>query len=165
MRSDPPIRRTRCSRTLPTPTRDSSGCRVSSRSEPVSDWTALTIHETVKALRDGRVTARALVEAYLERITRFNETLGAYLTVAATTARTQADIADERFRRGDPLRPLEGVPLAIKDVLCTRGIRTTCGSRILDNFVPPYDATALVRLARDGAIVLGKTNCDEFAMG
>jgi aspartyl-tRNA(Asn)/glutamyl-tRNA(Gln) amidotransferase subunit A len=131
----------------------------------VSDWTTLTIHETVKALRDGRVTARALIEAYLERIARHNETLGAYLTVAAATARAQADLADERFRRGEPLRPLEGVPLAIKDVLCTRGIRTTCGSRILDDFVPPYDATALVRLAGDGAIVLGKTNCDEFAMG
>jgi aspartyl-tRNA(Asn)/glutamyl-tRNA(Gln) amidotransferase subunit A len=131
----------------------------------VSDWTALTIHETVKALREGRVTARTLIEAYLERIARFDETLGAYLTVAATAARTQADLADERFRRGEPLRPLEGVPLAIKDVLCTRGIRTTCGSRILDNFVPPYDATALVRLTGAGAIVLGKTNCDEFAMG
>ena len=72
---------------------------------------------------------------------------------------------DERRRRGEPLRPLEGVPLAIKDVLCTRGIRTTCGSRILDNFVPPYDATAVARLIGAGAIVLGKTNCDEFAMG
>jgi aspartyl-tRNA(Asn)/glutamyl-tRNA(Gln) amidotransferase subunit A len=131
----------------------------------VSDWTRLTIHETVKALREGRVTARALVEAYLGRITLLNDTLGAYLTVAAASARARADAVDERFRRGDPLRPLEGVPLAIKDVLCTRGIRTTCGSRILDTFVPPYDATALVRLAGDGAIVLGKTNCDEFAMG
>ena len=131
----------------------------------MSDWTALTIHETVKALRDGRVTARALVEAYLERIARFDGTLGAYLTVAAPTARAQADLADDRFRRGEPLRPLEGVPLAIKDVLCTRGIRTTCGSRILEHFVPPYDATAVVRLAGAGAIVLGKTNCDEFAMG
>src|SRR5215470_1908596 len=164
-RSDPRIRPTPCSRMLPTRTRGNSACRASSRSEPVSDWTTLTIHETVKAMRDGRVTARALVEAYLERIVRFNETLGAYLTVAAASARAQADLADERFRRGGPLRPLEGVPLAVKDVLCTRGIRTTCGSRILDDFVPPYDATALVRLGGDGAIVLGKTNCDEFAMG
>jgi aspartyl-tRNA(Asn)/glutamyl-tRNA(Gln) amidotransferase subunit A len=131
----------------------------------VNDWTRLTIHETVKALRDGRVTVRALVEAYLGRIAQLNETLGAYLTVATSTARAQAEAADERFRRGDALRPLEGVPLAIKDVLCTRGIRTTCGSRILDGFVPPYDATALVRLTGVGAIVLGKTNCDEFAMG
>ena len=131
----------------------------------MTDWTGLTIHETVKALRAGRVTARALVDAYLGRITRLNETLGAYLTVATASARAQADAVDERFRRGDPLRPLEGVPLAIKDVLCTRGLRTTCGSRILEGFVPPYDATAVVRLVGDGAIVLGKTNCDEFAMG
>src|SRR6185503_10236829 len=108
----------------------SSGCRASSRSEPVTDWTGLTIHETVRALGEGRVTARTLVDVYLGRIARLNDALGAYLTVAAEPARAQADAVDERRRRGDPLRPLEGVPLAIKDVLCTRGIRTTCGSRI-----------------------------------
>src|SRR6185436_19712772 len=153
------------SRTPPTRGTASSACHASSRSEPVTDWTGLTIHESVRALRDSRVTARALVDAYLGRIARFDDTLGAFLTVAAESARAQAEAVDERHRRGEPPRALEGVPLAIKDVLCTRGIRTTCGSRILDNFVPPYDATAVARLMGAGAIVLGKTKCDEFAMG
>ena len=129
------------------------------------DWTGLTIHETLAALRAGRVTARALVEAYLARLARLDPHLGAYLTVAADSARAQAALTDERLARGEPARPLEGIPLAVKDVLCTRGLRTTCGSRVLAEFVPPYDATVLVRLVADGAIVLGKTNLDEFAMG
>ena len=129
------------------------------------DWTRLTIHETLAALRQGAVTASALVEAYLARIDMLNDALGTYLTVARDAAWAQAALVDERLHRGEPLRPLEGIPLAIKDVLCTRGLRTTCGSRILEHFVPPYDATALVRLAGVGAIVLGKTNLDEFAMG
>ncbi len=130
-----------------------------------ADWTHLTIHETLDALRSGAVTAGALVEAYLGRIAALNEGLGAYLTVADASARAQAVAVDERLRRGEPLRALEGIPLAIKDVLCTRGVRTTCGSRILAEFVPPYDATVMVRLAAVGAITLGKTNMDEFAMG
>jgi aspartyl-tRNA(Asn)/glutamyl-tRNA(Gln) amidotransferase subunit A len=131
----------------------------------VDAWTRLTIHETVAALRERAVTAVALVESYLSRIPAIDATLGAYLTVAGEAARAQAAAVDEQLRRGGPVRPLEGVPLAVKDVLCTRGIPTTCASRVLAGFVPPYDATVLVRLSGDGAIVLGKTNCDEFAMG
>ena len=129
------------------------------------DWTTLTIRGVLDGLRRGAVTARALVDAYLERIEALNESLGTYLTVAAEAARAQAASVDDRVRRGDPLRLLEGVPLALKDVLSTRGVRTTCGSRILAGFVPPYDATVVTRLAGAGAIVLGKTNMDEFAMG
>ena len=129
------------------------------------DWTTLTIHGVLDGLRRGAVTARALVDAYLERIEALNGSLGTYLTVTAEAARAQAALVDQRARRGDPLRPLEGVPLALKDVLSTRGVRTTCGSRILAGFVPPYDATVVTRLAGAGAIVLGKTNMDEFAMG
>jgi aspartyl-tRNA(Asn)/glutamyl-tRNA(Gln) amidotransferase subunit A len=131
----------------------------------VAGWTRLTVHETLEALRERRLTATELVEAYLARVDALDDALGAYLTVAAETARAQAAATDERLRRGEPLRPLEGIPLALKDVLCTRGLRTTCGSRILAGFVPPYDATVVVRLAAAGAIVLGKTNMDEFAMG
>ena len=129
------------------------------------DWTTLTIHGVLDGLRRGAVTARALVDAYLERIEALNGSLGTYLTVTAEAARAQAASVDDRARRGDPLRPLEAVPLALKDVLSTRGVRTTCGSRILAGFVPPYDATVVTRLAGAGAIVLGKTNMDEFAMG
>jgi aspartyl-tRNA(Asn)/glutamyl-tRNA(Gln) amidotransferase subunit A len=131
----------------------------------VTDPTRLSIHETVAALREGRVTAAALVEAYLARIAAHDGTLGCYLAVAAAAARAQAAAVDARLRRGDPPRALEGVPLAFKDVLCTRGVPTTCASRILAGFVPPYDATAVARLLAAGAILLGKTNCDEFAMG
>jgi len=129
------------------------------------DWTRLTIHEARDALRTGAVTASGLVDAYLARIAALDPTLNAYLTVAGESARAQAAAVDDRVRRGEPVRPLDGIPLGIKDVLCTRGLRTTCGSKILAEFVPPYDATVLVRLAADGAIILGKTNMDEFAMG
>jgi aspartyl-tRNA(Asn)/glutamyl-tRNA(Gln) amidotransferase subunit A len=129
------------------------------------DPTRLTIHEVLEALRERRLTATALVEAYLARIAALDGTLQAYLTVTAEQARAQAAAADVRLQRGEPMRALEGIPLALKDVLCTRGVRTTCGSRILAEFVPPYDATAVLRLQAAGAIVLGKTNMDEFAMG
>jgi aspartyl-tRNA(Asn)/glutamyl-tRNA(Gln) amidotransferase subunit A len=126
--------------------------------------TDLTMTEALDRLRDGTITAQALTEAYLDRITRLNPLLNAYLTVIADRALAQAAEADARRARGEDA-PLLGIPVAIKDVLCTEGVQTTAGSRILEGFIPPYTATAVRRLVEAGAIILGKTNTDEFAMG
>ncbi|HEX3177107.1 MAG TPA: Asp-tRNA(Asn)/Glu-tRNA(Gln) amidotransferase subunit GatA [Methylomirabilota bacterium] len=123
------------------------------------------MHELTAAFRRGETTPSAVTEAFLARIEKLDSKLGAYITVTRDHARAAAAAADARYRDGRPRSPLDGAPLAIKDVLCTRGITTTCGSRILEKFVPPYDATIVTRLAQAGAIMLGKANMDEFAMG
>jgi aspartyl-tRNA(Asn)/glutamyl-tRNA(Gln) amidotransferase subunit A len=123
------------------------------------------IHELTGAYRRGETTPSAVTAAYLSRIEDLDGRIGAYLTVLRDDALAAARAADQRYRDGAPLGPLDGVPLALKDVLCTRGVPTTCGSRILAGFVPPYDATVVARLKAGGAVVLGKTNMDEFAMG
>src|ERR1700675_3200285 len=105
--------------------------------------TSLTIHELGARLRRREVTSADATRAYLGRIEALDPRVKAYLTVTAESALRQAAEADARFKAGTPRGPLDGVPLAVKDVLCTRGIRTTCGSKILEGFVPPYDATAV----------------------
>ncbi|MCB0042782.1 MAG: Asp-tRNA(Asn)/Glu-tRNA(Gln) amidotransferase GatCAB subunit A, partial [Caldilinea sp.] len=124
----------------------------------------LTIHEALTGMRQGDFSAVDLTQALLERIALLDGQVKAYLTVTAELALEQAAQADARRAAGGEA-PLLGVPLAIKDVLCTAGVRTTCGSRILENFVPPYTASAVQRLADAGMVMLGKTNTDEFAMG
>jgi aspartyl-tRNA(Asn)/glutamyl-tRNA(Gln) amidotransferase subunit A len=127
--------------------------------------TEKTIHELTAAYRSGEATPTAVAEAYLARIAKLDREVGAYLTVTRDQALAAAGAADARYRAGAPRSPLDGVPLALKDVLCARGAPTTCGSKILADFVPPYDATVVERLRAAGAVFLGKANMDEFAMG
>src|SRR5438445_9684439 len=125
----------------------------------------LTIDEIRGAIIDDRTTATALATEFYDRIRKEDSEIGAFLTLCEDRALKQAGLIDQMAAEGQPLPPLAGVPVAIKDVMVTRGVRTTAGSKILGNFVPPYDCTAVARLEAAGAMILGKLNCDEFAMG
>jgi aspartyl-tRNA(Asn)/glutamyl-tRNA(Gln) amidotransferase subunit A len=125
-------------------------------------WTTASVRA---ALLASEISARELADEFFARIERRNPELNAFLSLCPQRAYAQADRIDALVARGELLPALAGVPVAIKDVISTRGTRTTCGSRVLENYVPPYDATAVARLEQAGAVVLGKTNCDEFAMG
>jgi aspartyl-tRNA(Asn)/glutamyl-tRNA(Gln) amidotransferase subunit A len=124
-----------------------------------------TIHALHDQLVSGTVSATALTEAVLRRLEAVEERVHAYITVTPELARQQAAAADAAFARGEVCSPLQGIPLAIKDNICTKGVRTTCASRILAHFVPPYDATVVQRLQAAGTVCVGKANLDEFAMG
>ncbi len=123
-----------------------------------------TLAQLSADLAAGRFSSEELTRAFLERIERCNSSLNAFITVTAEAALTQARAADERRCRGET-GPLLGVPIAHKDIFCTDGVRTSCGSRMLDRFIAPYNATVVEKLAAAGAVMLGKTNMDEFAMG
>lgn len=126
------------------------------------DWTVESIRESLAA---KRISARELTAEFCRRVEQRNPELNAFLALCPERAYSQADSIDAIIARGQPLPSLAGLPLAVKDVLSTRGIVTTCGSRILENYRPAFDATVVERLEHAGAIILGKTNCDEFAMG
>ncbi|PIE36062.1 Asp-tRNA(Asn)/Glu-tRNA(Gln) amidotransferase GatCAB subunit A [candidate division KSB3 bacterium] len=125
-----------------------------------------TIRELHKQLRAGDITSREITESVLTRIETVEPTIHAYIRVLKEEALAQADEIDEQLRKGDiELTYLTGIPLAVKDVMCTQGVTTTCGSKILENFVPPYDATAIRKLRQQHPVLIGKANMDEFAMG
>ncbi len=123
-----------------------------------------TIAALHKKLIDGSLSAMELTESILERIAQLNDRLNAFITVMPEHARTLAQAADKRLRTGSA-HPLCGIPIAVKDIFTTKGIRTTCGSRMLHNFVPPFESTVTQKLLDAGAVIIGKANMDEFAMG
>ncbi len=129
------------------------------------EFSSLTIDSARSAIQQRRTTATALADAYYSKIDRDDPAIGAYLTLCKDRALAKAAEIDALAAHGEALPPLGGVPVAIKDVLVTRGVRNTAGSKILGNHIPPYDCTAVARLEAAGAVVLGKVNCDEFAMG
>lgn len=125
----------------------------------------LTIHELHEKLKKKEITSLDLTEAFLKRIDAVEGKIKAYITVTKEDAIKQAMEADKRIASGKDITPLTGVPISVKDIFCTKGILTTCASKILNSFVPPYDATVIKKLKEAGAVILGKNNMDEFAMG
>ncbi|MFA5659544.1 MAG: Asp-tRNA(Asn)/Glu-tRNA(Gln) amidotransferase subunit GatA, partial [Oscillospiraceae bacterium] len=128
------------------------------------DVTKLKIRDMRRLLDSGEISAKELAGEYIKRISGLNDKLESYITVTEEQALSQAEAA-QRLIDEKKASPLCGIPLAIKDNICTEGIKTTCASKILENFIPPYNATAMERLNSSGAVMLGKTSMDEFAMG
>jgi len=126
---------------------------------------ALTLHEASEKLRQRELSSQELTAAVFAQITNTDDRVHSYITLCRESAEKAATKADELLRQGSPTSPLTGIPLAVKDNFLTRGVRTTCASRILGDFMPPYDATTIARLRAQGAVITGKTNLDEFAMG
>lgn len=125
----------------------------------------LSAYQLTQQINNKKSSCREVVDEFLERIDDVEERVKAFVTVLPEEARRRADALDKRLKSGEDIGPLGGVPVAVKDLICTRGVRTTCSSRMLENFIAPYDAHVVERLAADGAITIGKANMDEFAMG
>ncbi|MCE5221967.1 MAG: Asp-tRNA(Asn)/Glu-tRNA(Gln) amidotransferase subunit GatA [Clostridium sp.] len=125
----------------------------------------MNIEEMVSKIKTGELTSEALVQSYIEEVSKTESTVNAFLTLTCDEALAKAKEIDEKIKAGETLGKLAGIPIAIKDNICTQGINTTCASKMLEDFIPPYDATVIKKLLAEDAIIIGKTNMDEFAMG
>jgi len=124
----------------------------------------LTIHEAHQLLIDKQISSVELTRRYLKKIRQLEPKIGAFITITEEQALKQAEEADRQINQGNA-SPLTGIPMLIKDNICTKGIRTTCASKMLAEFIPPYNATVADKLFKQGAVLVGKANMDEFAMG
>ncbi len=124
----------------------------------------MTFSDLRLKLKSGEVSSKELVQEKIFRINEIDSTLNTFTTVVSELALKKAEQIDKQRASGEQLPPLAGIPIAVKDNLCTKGVRTTCASKILENFVPPYESTVTERLFNSGAVLIGKTNMDEFAM-
>ncbi len=131
----------------------------------MKDLTTKTLAELSKLFQSGELKSREITEAFIKNIEEKDGEINAFITKTFDDAREMADAADSRYENDKLLSPLDGMPFALKDCVCTKGIRTTSGSKILDNFIPPYDATVWEKLKNAGVVLLGKLNTDEFTMG
>lgn len=129
------------------------------------DYSKMSIIDMRDGIRSGKFTSRQVTEFYLDQISKNNDKVKSYITVCKDRALKDADEADRKIKNGEASGKLLGVPIAIKDNICTDGLKTTCASKMLEDFIPPYDATVIEKLKSEGAVILGKTNMDEFAMG
>jgi aspartyl-tRNA(Asn)/glutamyl-tRNA(Gln) amidotransferase subunit A len=125
----------------------------------------MNIKEMVEKIKSRELTSEALVQSYIEEITKNESTINAFLTLTCEEALAKAKEIDAKVKAGESLGRLAGIPIAIKDNICTEGVNTTCASKMLEDFIPPYDATVIKKLLAEDAIIIGKTNMDEFAMG
>ncbi len=128
------------------------------------DLHTLTIAKAQTLLSQGKISSVELTQAFFDRVDLYEDRIGAFITLDKEGALVQAGLADEQIAAGNQA-PFTGIPIALKDLLCTRGVKTTCASKILGNFVPQYDATVVEKLKKENAVLIGKTNLDEFAMG
>ena len=131
----------------------------------MTELTELTIGEVSGKLASKSISSVELTKAYLDRIAKIDSKVCAYLTVCSESALSQAKAVDSKRSKGETLSPLAGIPIAPKDIYLTRGIETTCASKILKGFIPPYDGTVIQKLKNEDVVILGKVNLDEFAMG